>query len=74
MENRKLTYELATLKDGQEDNNLTRMERWVEAQNMSLSSLTQDEWIDVMEHILPMTRAEIVEWLAQMQARRSMGW
>ena len=69
---KELSYKMAPLKAGQEDSNLTRMERWEEANGMSLSSLSQSEWLDVMEHILPMTRQEIEEWLTQLQAQRML--
>lgn len=60
---REFNYELAPLKPGQEDNNQTRLTRWEEKQGILLKKLTREEWIEVVSHILPMTRKETEEYL-----------
>ena len=69
---RELTYNLAPRKEGEEDDNLSRMNRWEEAQGMKLSELTDEEWVDVIQHILVLTRSEAEEYLDYLQAQRTI--
>lgn len=57
------TYEMAPRPKGMEDNADTRMQLWEEKQGIQMSKLTREEWIDVVYHILPITRQEAEEWL-----------
>lgn len=59
---------MVPLKPNEEDNNLTRMMRWEEEQGMSLSELTETEWIDVIQHILPITKQEAEDYLTHLRA------
>ena len=68
---RKLTYDLAPARQGEKDNNLSRMERWERAQGMKLRDLTEEEWVDVMKHILPLTEQEVREYLSHLRARNA---
>ncbi len=65
---RKLSYKLAPAKPGEEDDNLSRMIRWEEAQGMKLNELTEREWIDLMHHILPLSKQEVEEYLTHLRA------
>lgn len=65
---RELTYNLAPRKEGEEDDNLSRMNRWEETQGMKLSDLTDEEWVDVIQHILVQTRSEAEEYLDYIRA------
>ncbi len=69
---RELTYNLAPLKEGEQDTNASRMNRWEEAQGMKLSELTDEEWVDVIQHILVLTRSEAEEYLDYLQAQRTI--
>lgn len=65
---RELTYNLAPRKEGEQDTNASRMNRWEEAQGMKLSDLTDEEWVDVIQHILVLTRSEAEEYLDYIRA------
>lgn len=67
---RQLKYNLAPAKKGKEDTNLNRMERWEKAQGMKLHDLTEEEWLDVIQHILVLTEWEAKEYLEKLRASR----
>ena len=54
---RKLTYKLAPKQPGEGDSNRDLMNRWERAQNMKLSELTEEEWLNVVgEHTVSDTK------------------
>lgn len=55
-------YRSVPLKEGQNDTERTRMERWEEANGILLKSLPQKEWIEVVSRILCMTERECEQW------------
>lgn len=65
---RKLTYNLAPKKPGEGDSNRDLMNRWERAQNMKMSELTEEEWLNVVECILCLTPAEAQEYLDSIRA------
>lgn len=68
MSKKKLTYNLAPALPGEErDTNLDRMNRWERANGMKMEELTEEEWLDVAEAILSLTRDEALEYLQYLQ-------
>lgn len=65
---RKLTYNLAPKKPGEGDSNRDLMNRWERAQNMKMSELTEEEWLNVVESILCLTPTEAQEYLDYIRA------
>lgn len=65
---RELTYNLAPKKQGEGDSNRDLMNRWERAQNMKMSELTEEEWLNVVECILCLTPAEAQEYLDSIRA------
>ena len=65
---RELTYNLASKKPGEGDSNRDLMNRWERAQNMKMSELTEEEWLNVVESILCLTPAEAQEYLDSIRA------
>ena len=64
----KYTYQLAKpLPNEKEDTNLDRMNQWERANKMKLKDLTDEEWIDVIQHILVLTRSEAEEYLTYLR-------
>ena len=68
---RKLTYKLAPKQPGEGDSNLDLMNRWERAQNMKLSELTEEEWLNVVESILCLTPSEAQEYLNSIRANEA---
>lgn len=67
---RKLTYNLAPpLPSETADTNFNRMCRWERASGIKLSSLSRQEWLDVVETILCLTRQEAEQYLAYLQSQ-----
>lgn len=65
---RNYNYNLApALPDEKEDTNSNRMHRWERANNMKLKDLTEEEWLDVIETILCLTRSEAEEYLTYLR-------
>lgn len=50
------------LKEGQQDTERTRMERWEEANGILLKSLPLKEWVEVVSRMLCMTERECEQW------------
>lgn len=68
MSKRELTYNLAPALTGEErDTNLDRMNRWERANGMKMEELTEEEWLDVAEAILSLTRDEALDYLQYLQ-------
>ena len=66
---KKYNYNLApALPTEKEDTNADRMSRWERANNMKMSELTRDEWLDVVETILCLTPQEAREYLNHLMA------
>lgn len=66
---KKYTYNLApALPSEKEDTNGNRMSRWERANNMKMSELTQNEWLDVVEKILCLTPQEARDYLSYLMA------
>ena len=65
---RELTYNLAPKEPGEGDSNRDLMNRWERAQNMKMSELTEEEWLNVVESILCLTPAEAQEYLDSIRA------
>ena len=51
------------------DDAYERMCKWEKENNKQLSDLSEDEWLDVITSILPLTRYEAEEWLASLRSR-----
>lgn len=68
---RKLTYKLAPKQPGEGDSNLDLMNRWERAQNMKLSELTEEEWLNVVKSILCLTPSEAQEYLNSIRANEA---
>ena len=66
--NRELRYNLAPKVPGEGDSNRDLMNRWERAQNMKMSELTEEEWLDVVESILCLTPWEAREYLEYLRA------
>lgn len=70
MEKKRYGYELApALPSEKEDTNLDRMNRWERANHMKLKDLTDEEWVDVIESILCLTKSEAEAYLAAIRAK-----
>lgn len=67
---RELSYKMAPKDPNEEDNNLSRMIRWEKEQGMKLNELTEWEWIDVIHHILPLTKQEAGEYLTHLRTSK----
>ena len=68
---RKLTYNLAPKEPGEGDSNRDLMNRWERAQNMKMSELTDEEWLDVAECILCLTPSEARGYLNYLRAQNA---
>ena len=47
---------------------LRRMEAWEKENNRQMSSLSEEEWLDVVTEILPLTRDEAEAWLQSLRS------
>ncbi len=69
MEKKRYTYNLApALPNEVLDTNFNRMDRWERANNMKMSQLTREEWLDVVKVILCLTIWEAEEYLNHLQS------
>lgn len=65
----KYSYELApALPSEKEDTNRDRINRWERANGMKMSSLSDEEWVDVASAILCLTQSEAEAYLDYVRA------
>ena len=53
-----------------QDEALMRMEQWEKEHNQKLSSLSEQEWLETITHILPLTMNEAQEWLNELRGQQ----
>lgn len=64
-------YNSVPLKEGETDNQRTRMERWEKANNRKLKDLSEDEWMQAMRYTLPLTDEELRDLMGYVRSHGS---
>ena len=49
---------------------LRRMEAWEKENNRQLNTLSEEEWLDVITRILPLTMDEAEAWLQSLRSQQ----